>query len=113
MKRLSRAVIFILALFLIIPLEAGAVQLLVPGGQLIGLELSSDAVTVAAFDDTFGHCAREAGLQIGDRILAVDGKEVSSAEDSSAFSFSAGDTSGEEFFCSSCALSSSISCIIR
>ena len=81
MKRLSRAVILILALFLIIPLEAGAVQLLIPGGQLIGLELSNDAVTVAAFDDTFGHCAREAGIQIGDRILAVDGTEVSSAED--------------------------------
>ena len=81
MKRSIRALAFLLALFFIIPLEAGAVQLLVPGGQLIGLELSNDAVTVAAFDDTWGHCARDAGLQIGDRILAVDGKEVSSAED--------------------------------
>ena len=81
MKRSIRALAFLLALFFIIPLEAGAVQLLVPGGQLIGLELSNDAVTVAAFDDTFGHLARDAGLQIGDRILAVDGKEVSSAED--------------------------------
>ena len=81
MKRLSRAVMLMLALFLIIPPEAGAVQLLIPGGQLIGLELQNDAVTVAAFDDTCAAAAREAGLQIGDRILTVDGKAVSSAED--------------------------------
>ena len=81
MKRLSRAVMLMLALFLIIPPEAGAVQLLIPGGQLIGLELYNDAVTVAAFDDTCAAAAREAGLQIGDRILTVDGKAVSSAED--------------------------------
>ena len=81
MKRLSRAVMLMLALFLIIPPEAGAVQLLIPGGQLIGLELYNDAVTVAAFDDTCAAAARDAGLQIGDRILTVDGKAVSSAED--------------------------------
>ena len=81
MKRLSRAAILILALFLIIPPEAGAVQLLIPGGQLIGLELHSEAITVAAFDDSCGAAAREAGLQIGDQILSLDGKAVSSAED--------------------------------
>ena len=54
MKRSIRALAFLLALFFIIPLEAGAVQLLVPGGQLIGLELSNDAVTVAAFAVGFG-----------------------------------------------------------
>ena len=81
MRRLSRAVTLMLALFLIIPLEAGAVQLLIPGGQLIGLELQNDAVTVAAFDDTFGTAARDAGLQIGDQLLAVEGRPVTSAED--------------------------------
>ena len=81
MRRLSRAVTLILALFLMIAPEAGAVQLLIPGGQLVGLELQNNAVTVAAFDDTCGAAARESGLQIGDQILTVDGKEVSSAED--------------------------------
>ena len=81
MRRLSRAVMLMLALFLIIPLEAGAVQLLIPGGQLIGLELQNDAVTVAAFDDTFGAAARDAGLQIGDQLLTVEGRPVTSAED--------------------------------
>ena len=81
MKRLSRAVVLILALFFIIPMEAEAVRVLIPGGQLVGLELSSEAVTVAAFDDSCGAAAREAGLQIGDQILTLDGKAVSSAED--------------------------------
>ena len=81
MKRLSRAVTLILALFFIIPMEAGAVQLLIPGGQLIGLELRNDAVTVAAFDDNFGTAARDAGLQIGDQLLTLDGREIYSAED--------------------------------
>ena len=81
MKGLSRAVTLILALFFIIPLEAGAVQLLIPGGQLIGLELRNEAITVAAFDDTWGTAARNAGLQIGDQIVSVDGKEVFSAEE--------------------------------
>ena len=81
MKRLSRAVVLILALFFIIPIEADAVRVLIPGGQLIGLELSNNAVTVAAFDDSCGAAAREAGLQIGDQILTVDGKDITSAED--------------------------------
>lgn len=81
MKRLSRAVLLILALFFITPMEADAVRVLIPGGQLVGLELSNEAVTVAAFDDRCGTAAREAGLQIGDQILTVDGKAVSSAED--------------------------------
>ena len=37
MKRLSRAVVLILALFFIIPMEAEAVRVLIPGGQLVGL----------------------------------------------------------------------------
>ena len=81
MKRLSRAVVLILALFLIIPIEADAVRVLIPGGQLVGLELSNEAVTVAAFDDSCGAAAREAGLQIGDQILSVDGNAIASAED--------------------------------
>jgi stage IV sporulation protein B len=81
MKRLSRAVMLMLALFLIIPPEAGAVQLLIPGGQLIGLELYNDAVTVAAFDEELGTDAKAAGLKVGDQILSVNGKAVHTAAD--------------------------------
>ena len=57
-----------------------AAQLLVPGGELIGLQLCDGTVTVAAFHETLGVAAKEAGLQVGDRITAVNGQPVSSAE---------------------------------
>ena len=81
MKRGIRTIILLMVLFFTIPQPALAAQLLIPGGQLVGLELSNDTVTVAAFDDSCGAAAREAGLQIGDQILSVDGREVHSAED--------------------------------
>ena len=81
MKRMIRTIMISMVLFFTIPQPALAAQLLIPGGQLVGLELGDDSVTVAAFDDSCGAAAREAGLQIGDQILAVDGKAVSTAED--------------------------------
>ena len=53
---------------------------LIPVGEVIGLELSSGTVTVAAYDDTLT-AAREAGLKIGDEILAIDGRQITCAED--------------------------------
>lgn len=53
---------------------------LVPVGEVIGMELSSGTVTVAAYDDTLT-AAREAGLKIGDEILAIDGRQITCAED--------------------------------
>lgn len=81
MKRTIRAIVFFMVLFLSIPQTALAAQLLIPGGQLVGLELTNDTVTVAAFDDVCGGAAREAGLQIGDQILSVNGREVKKAGD--------------------------------
>ena len=56
-------------------------QSLIPGGQVIGLELGDNTVTVAAFDEELGADAKEAGLKVGDRILSVNGKTVHTAED--------------------------------
>ena len=81
MKRQIHAILFAISLVFLLPMGADAVQLLVPGGQVIGLQLQSGSVTVAAFDDLLGSCAAEAGLKIGDEILAIDGCSVSSAED--------------------------------
>ena len=81
MKRTIRIIVLVMILLLYIPQAAFAAQLLIPGGQLVGLELDNDTVTVAAFDDTCGAAAREAGLQIGDRILEVNGEAVTTAED--------------------------------
>ena len=56
-------------------------QLVVPGGQVIGLQLQDNTVTVAAFDEELGTTAKNCGLQIGDRIVAINGKTVHSAQD--------------------------------
>ena len=81
MKRTILSIVLAMAFVFGIPQTALAAQLLIPGGQLVGLELSSDTVTVAAFDDACGASAREAGLKIGDQILSIDGQAVSSAQD--------------------------------
>ena len=53
---------------------------LIPVGQIIGLELSSGTVTVAAFDDSLT-VARDSGLQVGDQILSIDDCSIECAED--------------------------------
>ena len=76
MRCLAGAVLMVL-----LSLPAAAAQLLIPVGQVVGLSLSDGTVTVAAFHDTQGAAAREAGMQIGDEILAIDGHPVDSAAD--------------------------------
>ena len=55
--------------------------MLIPGGQAIGLELRDNTVTVASFDGDAGTAAERAGLQVGDRIVSLDGQTVQTAED--------------------------------
>ena len=80
MKKLCNCIVFTI-LFTFLPLGARAAQLLIPGGQVIGLQLHGDTVSVAAFDDILGSCAKEAGLCIGDEILTINGLSVHSADD--------------------------------
>ena len=80
MKRIFSAIVCTMVLFTL-PLQARAAELLIPVGKIIGLQLLDDAVTVAAYDETWGAGAREAGLKIGDEIVAVDGSPVASAQD--------------------------------
>ena len=68
-------------LFLILPLKVLAAETLIPVGQIIGLQLRSPSLTVAAYDDSLGNHARAAGICIGDEILKIDGRAVSSADD--------------------------------
>ena len=81
MKRFIYSIAFAMILVLSMTAPVMAAQLLIPGGQLIGLELSNDILTVAAFDDVHGAAARDAGLEIGDQILAVNGRAVTCTED--------------------------------
>ena len=64
-----------------LPQAAAAADTLIPVGQVIGLEIQDDRVIIAAFDDVLGSAAEEAGLQVGDEILTVDGVTVDAAED--------------------------------
>ena len=80
MKRMLSSIVLAMILFCSNLPQALAAQVLVPGGELVGLELKNEAVTVAAFDDTCS-AGREGGLQIGDQILSIDGKAVHSAAD--------------------------------
>ena len=54
---------------------------LVPGGQVIGLQLEDDTLTVAGFHEQLGDAARSAGVEMGDRLVAVDGATVKCVED--------------------------------
>lgn len=70
-----------LVLGLLYSVPAFGAQLLIPVGQVVGLSLSEGTVTVAAFHETYGAAAREAGMEIGDEIVSVDGHTVDSARD--------------------------------
>lgn len=69
------------AVVLIYSIPAQAARLLVPVGEVVGLSLSEGTVTVAAFHEVYGAAAREAGVQIGDELVSIDGRAVDSASD--------------------------------
>ena len=81
MKKMAMRVFAVLLCIWMCAVSVYGAEYLVPVGQVIGLELSDSTVTVAAFDGTLGAKAKAAGLCAGDKILAIDGKAVSCAED--------------------------------
>lgn len=81
MKRVLRSLSLTLMILTLLPLKTWAAERLIPVGQVIGLQLYSDTVTVAAYDEVLGGTARSAGLKIGDQILEIDGKPITCAED--------------------------------
>jgi len=74
-------VIFVLLLLYIISVTASAAQYLIPGGQVIGMELHDNTVTVAAIDAHLGAAAKAAGLREGDQLLRIDDTKVCSVSD--------------------------------
>jgi len=70
-------IVFLIILLCVCPVAAAE---LIPGGQVIGLRLADGSVQVAGFDPQLGQPAQKAGLQVGDRIMTVAGKPVSSPE---------------------------------
>ena len=80
MKKITKYMATLLLCFWLLPVQAFAKEL-IPVGQIIGLALRDDTVTIAAFDETLGKDAKTAGIQVGDRIVSIDGKAVRSTED--------------------------------
>ena len=80
MKRLTQYITALTLCFYLV-VSAHAAQMLIPVGQVVGLELADNTVTVASFDEHLGEAAQKAGLQVGDRILSVNGQPVKNADD--------------------------------
>ena len=81
MKKVTvRLAAIALTVFMLVQ-QAHAAQLLIPVGQVVGLEIQEERVTVAGFDPTLGEAARSAGLQEGDQIAEIDDKPIRCTED--------------------------------
>ena len=80
MKKLTTCIFTLLLLFCL-PLGALAESYLVPGGQLLGITVEDGSFVIAGFDNRYGQAALESGLQIGDSILKVNGKPLTSLTD--------------------------------
>lgn len=81
MKKISIRLLMTAVCLILCAQTVFGAQLVIPGGQIIGLELQDNTVTVAAFDESLGESAQDCGLQVGDQITAVNGKAVHSAEE--------------------------------
>jgi len=79
LKRLLHTIAFAMLIWIALPLDAQAAELLIPVGKIIGLQLSDDTVTIAAFDDVLGSCAKDAGLRIGDEIVRMEDQCICNA----------------------------------
>lgn len=64
MKRIGKFLTIFAVAMTLLPINARAAELLIPVGKIVGLQLSDNTVTVAAFDDVLGAEARTAGLKI-------------------------------------------------
>lgn len=80
MKNLTKYIASAVLCFFLLPLNAFAKEL-IPVGQVVGLELRDNTVTVAALDETLGAAPKAAGIAAGDRILKIDNIQIRSAED--------------------------------
>ena len=81
MGRTVRGAVLAFLCVIVLSVEALAARTLVPVGQVIGIELHDGTVTVAKIHETMGENIRAAGVQAGDKIVKIDGKEIHGASD--------------------------------
>ncbi len=77
-RRLSQG-LTCLFLLIILCAPARAAELLIPVGRILGLELQNNTVTVVSFEPDSPAAA--AGVREGDRLLQIDRKPITSAQD--------------------------------
>jgi len=80
MKKMSKYIAYAILSLWLLPFSAFGKEL-IPVGQVIGLELRDNCVTVAGIDETMGAKTKADTLAVGDRIESIDGRKVSSTED--------------------------------
>ena len=79
MKILTKITALVMCAYL---LPAGAfAKELIPVGQVVGLELRDNCVTVAALEEGTAHKTKASDLAVGDRIIAIDGQKIRCTED--------------------------------
>lgn len=81
MKKITKRISFILFIIWLFSGSVSAASTLIPGGQVIGMELQDNTVTVADFDENLGKAAQSAGLRQGDRILSINNTQIRCADD--------------------------------
>ena len=81
MKKLTIRFAAVLLTVFTMAQSVSAATLLIPVGQVIGIEIGQDQVTVAGFDEAMGKAAQAAGLKEGDQITKIDGVQIHSPED--------------------------------
>ena len=80
MKKFTKCTAFLLLCAWLLPANVFAKEL-IPVGEVVGLELRDDTVTIAAFDEQLGAAAKAAGVSVGDQIIRIDGTAVRSSAD--------------------------------
>ena len=81
MKKTIRRTVFLILCLTLAVQSVSAAQLLIPGGQVIGLQLSDGSVYVAGVEAEVAKSTGAGAMEAGDRLLSIDGKTVTSAED--------------------------------
>ena len=81
MKRMLRSIALTAMLFALLPMKTWAAEFLIPVGEIVGLQLGSDTLTVVAYDEILGEAARSAGLKIGDELVKIEETAIHGPED--------------------------------
>ena len=81
MKKFSIRIFILILIISLCATVAAATTTLIPGGQVIGMQLQDGTVTVSAFDEDLGAAAKAAGLAKGDQILQIDDTKIQCVQD--------------------------------